>query len=232
MRTAIARLALGSGAFSVNAYLIETDRGFVLVDTGMRSHRATLEKRLAEAGCTPGALSLILITHGDADHIGNAAYLRSTFAAPIAMNHGDVGMTSKGDIFAGRQRPGWFARTILPIFARVREEDRFEPDVLVDEDSNLADYGLPEARVLLLRGHSSGSIALLLADGSLVCGDVLENRSKPRLGSIMDDVSQAQASVDRLRTMSVTTVYPGHGTPFEMDDVTQAAPDSSEATRG
>ena len=223
MSASITRLALGSGAFGVNAYLLETDLGFVLVDTGMRSHRTTLEERLAEAGCTADSLKLILITHGDADHIGNAAYLRRTFGAPIAMHEGDVRMSSKGDIFAGRNRPGWLVRTVLPLIARVRAEDRFEPDVLLDEDSDLAEFGLAGARVLLLRGHSSGSIALLLADGNLLCGDVLENRSVPRLGSIMDDIPTAQASVERLKAMPVIAIYPGHGTPFDMSDLTKIA---------
>lgn len=220
MATTITRLHLGSGAFSVNAYLLETELGFVLVDTGMRSHRAALAERLASAGCGRDTLRLILITHGDADHIGSAAYLRNRFGAPIAMHEGDIGMTANGDIFAGRARPGWLVRTLLPLVARVRPEDRFEPDVRVDEASDLAEYGLAGAYVLLLRGHSSGSIALLLDDGSLFCGDLLENRSTPKLGSIMDDVPTAELALQRLRSLPVGTVYPGHGAPFSMSDLT------------
>lgn len=216
MPTTVTRIMLGSGLFSVNAYLIETDRGFVLVDTGMRSQQATLEKRLAEERCAPESLKLILITHGDVDHIGNAAYLRRAFQAPIAMHERDARMASDGDMFAGRKSPGWVARILLPLIARLPEKNRFEPDVLVDEASALSEYGLPGAQILSLGGHSAGSIALLLEDGSLFCGDVLENRKAPKLGSIMDDVPTAQASVDRLKTLNVGMVYPGHGTPFEM----------------
>ena len=219
MPTKITRVMLGSGVFTVNAYLIETVLGFVLVDTGMRNQQATLERLLAEEGCTRESLRLILITHGDVDHIGNAAYLRQALGAPIAMHRGDVRMASDGDMFAGRQSPGWIARILLPVIARLPEKNRFEPDVLLDETSDLAEYGLPGAKVLLLGGHSAGSIALLLEDGSLLCGDVLENRKVPKLGSIMDDAPTARASVDRLRTMHVGTIYPGHGTPFEMADL-------------
>lgn len=219
MPTTITRLTLGSGMFSVNAYLIKTDLGFVLVDTGMRNQQAKLEKRLAEERCTPESLRLILITHGDFDHIGNAAFLQRVFKAPIAMHKGDGRMASDGDMFAGRKTPGWVARILLPLIARLPEKNRFEPDVLVDEESDLAEYGLPGARILSLGGHSAGSIALLLDDGSLLCGDVLENRKAPKLGSIMDDVPTAQAGVDRLKTLNVGTVYPGHGTPFPIADL-------------
>jgi len=49
----------------VNAYLAKSDAGFVLIDTGMAGNRAALERELRDAGCAPGDLRLILITHGD-----------------------------------------------------------------------------------------------------------------------------------------------------------------------
>lgn len=33
----------------------------------------------------PGTLKLVLLTHGDFDHIGNAAYFRFAFGARIAI---------------------------------------------------------------------------------------------------------------------------------------------------
>ncbi len=83
-------LTLGSGMLSVNCYRITTERGFVLVDTGTRKQRAKLEERLWADDCDRASLKLILITHGDFDHIGSAAYLRRKFGAPIAMHEGDV----------------------------------------------------------------------------------------------------------------------------------------------
>ncbi len=58
---------------SVNCYLVTTDDGYILIDTGGSNNRADLEKALFSAGCEPGHLTLIIITHGDFDHIGNAA---------------------------------------------------------------------------------------------------------------------------------------------------------------
>ncbi|MCL4368517.1 MAG: MBL fold metallo-hydrolase [Actinobacteria bacterium] len=223
MSQTITRLALGRGVFSVNCYLIKTDLGFVLVDTGTRRQRAKLAGGLRAQGCEPGSLKLILITHGDFDHIGNAAHVRRTFSAPIAMHEGDAPMSASGDMFLGRKRPNRLVRALLSLVARLPEEDRFAPDVLIDEGSDLTGFGLPGAEVLLLRGHSAGSIALLLVGGSVLCGDVLENRKAPRLASIMDDLPAAEASVGRLKTRKVTTVFPGHGKPFELADL--GAPD-------
>jgi len=54
---------------------VKTDAGFVLIDSGMSSNRASLERELRDAGCSPDDLKLIVITHGDPDHSGNASYL-------------------------------------------------------------------------------------------------------------------------------------------------------------
>ena len=65
----------------VNCYLVSAGDGFILVDTGVASLRAKLEQSLLAAGCKPGNLKRILITHGDLDHAENAAYLRDKYGA-------------------------------------------------------------------------------------------------------------------------------------------------------
>jgi hypothetical protein len=72
-----------------NSYLVKTNNSYVLIDTGYSTNRKELEKQLAESGCTPGNLKLILITHGHFDHTGNCAFLREKYGAPIAMHKGD-----------------------------------------------------------------------------------------------------------------------------------------------
>ena len=86
----------------VNCYLIETDAGFVLIDTGASNKRVELENELANAGCQPGRLDLIVLTHGDFDHTGNAAYLGKKYGARIAMHRADSGMVERGDMFCNR----------------------------------------------------------------------------------------------------------------------------------
>ncbi|AQX15619.1 hypothetical protein BKM78_06620 [Tessaracoccus sp. T2.5-30] len=56
----------------------------------------------AAAGCGPDDLRLIVLTHGDVDHAGNCAHLRSTHHAPIAIHRHDAEMVRSGDMTAGR----------------------------------------------------------------------------------------------------------------------------------
>ena len=212
-------LPLPYGLGSVNCYLIETEAGFILIDTGCSNKRAELEKRLESAGCRPGDLKLIVLTHGDFDHAGNAAYLRKKFGARIAMHHGDSGMVERGDMFWNRRRGNILLGTIARILFRFGRKERFSPDLYVDEGYDLSEYGL-DAKVLHLPGHSKGSIGILTADGDLFCGDLFENRDKPVLSSIMDDLTAAKASVEKLKALKIRTVYPGHGKPFLMEELT------------
>ena len=66
---------------SVNSYLVAANTGFALIDTGKPEKRSDLDARLSSAGCKPGDLRLIVLTHGDYDHAGNAAFLREKHGA-------------------------------------------------------------------------------------------------------------------------------------------------------
>jgi hydroxyacylglutathione hydrolase len=209
------RLLLPFKMGAVNCYLIETSSGYILIDTGSSNARADLEKELESAGCQPGNIELIVITHGDFDHTGNAAYLGKKFGSKIAMHLDDSGMVERGDMFWNRSKGNVLLRMMSPILFGFGKSQRFKPDLYVDEGFDLSEYRF-DARVLHLPGHSQGSIGILTAGGDLICGDLLENVEKPALGSIMDDLAAANASVEKLQGMEIDTVYPGHGQPFPM----------------
>jgi hydroxyacylglutathione hydrolase len=198
---------------SVNCYIVETDSGFVLIDTGASNRRRQLDKELESAGCRPGNLKLIILTHGDFDHTGNAAYLRRKFGARIAMHRDDAGMLERGDIFWNRKSGNLLIRAVASFLFRFGRSERCSPDLYLEDGENLSRYGF-DATVLHIPGHSKGSIAILTADGALFCGDLLLYKNGPVLNSIIDDRAAAQASFDRLKGLKANTVYTGHGESF------------------
>lgn len=206
---------------SVNVYLVRAEDGFVLVDTGGTAQRAELERALIDASCEPGNLKLIIITHGDFDHTGNAAHLRKKFGGLIAMHADDAGMAERGDMFWNRKSGSAFMRFAARQLIKLGEVNHFKPDMLLEDGQDLFDYGW-DARVISLPGHSKGSIGVLTSRGELLCGDLFENTKIPGLNSIMDDPIAAQASLDKLRVMNVVTVYPGHGQPFPLEQLIRA----------
>jgi glyoxylase-like metal-dependent hydrolase (beta-lactamase superfamily II) len=209
-------LSLPINLGSVNCYLVTTGSGYILIDTGGTNKRRDLENGLEIAGCLPGNLTLIVLTHGDFDHTGNAAYLRKKFATKIAMHPADSGMAEQGDMFWNRKKPNFLIKMITPILFRFSESERFIPNIVLEDGTDLSEYGF-DAQVLYIPGHSKGSIGILTAGGDFFCGDLLENTNGPGLNSIMDDVETANASVEKLKGFDINTIYPGHGKPFPMD---------------
>ena len=203
-----------------NAYLIEGERGFVLTDTGFRLDRAQLDEELRAAGCRPGSLKLILITHADPDHSANAAYLRDKYGAKIAMHRAEAAAVEQGNMFLSRGRLSLGKRLVKPLaeLFRLRRRDRFTPDLYLEDGDRLDEYGL-DATVLHVPGHSKGSIAVLTADGVLFSGDFLENRTRPSIATLIDDAEALKTSFERVTRLDIRIVYPGHGKPFALDEI-------------
>ncbi len=205
--------------FSVNSYLIKTDKGSYLIDTGIKKKRHQLENELEKAGCEPGDLKLIIITHGHLDHVGNAAYLRDRHGARIAMHQEDARMTESGDMFIDTKGGILIGliRILMKLFG-LSEYERFTPDIYLEDNQDLTEYGIP-ATIIHTPGHSKGSISIITEEGDLFCGDVFSNAKKPDKNSIVDDRVVFEASVDILRGLNPVRIYPGHGNPFNVEEL-------------
>ena len=55
---------------SVSAFLVKTDEGTILFDTGLGTKESLLEEGLAEAGVKPEDIDFLYLTHFHGDHIG------------------------------------------------------------------------------------------------------------------------------------------------------------------
>jgi hydroxyacylglutathione hydrolase len=202
---------LGYGA---NCYLVRTDTGYILIDTAFSPKRADLDRKLESAGCKPGNLQLIVLTHGHGDHTGNCAHLRRKYATQVAIHRGDSEKVERGDVdIHGLDR---IILKLISFAAGLGGIETFKPDRYLEEGDGLSAYGW-DAQVLHLPGHSNGSIGILTAGGDLFCGDVFVNVTKPVRHSIVTDPAAFHTSVERLKSLNIKKVYPGHGKPFLME---------------
>jgi hydroxyacylglutathione hydrolase len=205
-----------------NCYLIGGQTGYVLIDSGYSTTRAALMENLARAGCTAGLLKLVILTHGDIDHAGNAAYLQRAYGVPIAMHPADVRLVEDG-LEPNKTCRSIVLKVMLALAALSHRDvsmatfERFTPDILLGEDADLTPFGL-DAQVLYLPGHTAGSIGILTAAGDLFAGDTLMNAPRRLiLSGWAEDHGQLERSVERLMETHMRTVYPGHLKPFSMD---------------
>jgi glyoxylase-like metal-dependent hydrolase (beta-lactamase superfamily II) len=204
----------------VNAFLVKVKEGFVLIDTGLGMHWERLETELISSGCLPDKLKLVIITHGDFDHTGNCAKLQRKYKCRIAMHNNDSPMVENG-LFVKRKVRTLKAKIFILIrmlFRRKFVFDKFKPDIYLIEGQNLNEYGF-NATVVHIPGHTKGSIGIITDDGNLFAGDIFINIRKPDIATYIENPGELKNSIDRLKKMNIKTVYPGHGKPFEMEQI-------------
>jgi hydroxyacylglutathione hydrolase len=212
------KLALPFRLGPVNCYLVKQEAGCFLIDTGSPNIRRKLERQLEHLDCKPGQLKLIVLTHGDFDHTGNAAQLKEKFGARVCMHADDCGMVETGNMFWNRKNVNPIVKMVSPLLFGFGKSRRFTPDFCIEDGDSLKEYGL-DAYVISLPGHSKGSVGILTANGDLFCGDLLDNIKQPGVNQIMDDQDAARQSIEKLGTLEINRVYPGHGEPFLMSNL-------------
>jgi hydroxyacylglutathione hydrolase len=204
----------------VNTFLVKVNEGFILIDTGLSMHWDKLDRELVSAGCFPDKLKLIILTHGDFDHTGNCVKLREKYKCRIAMHKDDLFMVEKG-LTLKRNTRSLKAKVFLVIRRLFRKKftfDKFIPDIYLTDGQSLIEYGF-DAKVLHIPGHTKGSIGILTADGNLFAGDTFTNRKKPEVANYIENSLDLKNSIDRLKKMNIKMIYPGHGNPFEFDQI-------------
>lgn len=197
-------------AFS-NSYTLITNNKIVLIDTGMEQDLPLIDANLQKNGYELADIDYVLLTHGHADHAGCVKVLREQYGVKVGMHQGD-------------------SKTIEPVeglvdFTKQLLEGRpravskgVDVDFFIDEDSDLSQFGIA-GRVIHLPGHTKGSIAILLDDGSIFSGDNLVNYQVPTGPVIAQVKADAYASFEQLKQLEIKQVYPGHGDDFKFIDI-------------
>jgi hydroxyacylglutathione hydrolase len=192
------------------AYLIESDIGLVLVDTGSRRNERKVLQKIYSLGRND--LRLIFITHAHLDHYGSAAALRRLTGAPVAIHHADAAAMGRGETLLGSVRGrGKLALVTLQFGGVILAPEPTPADILFEEGEDLASFGL-DAVVVHTPGHTPGSSSLLVEKRLALVGDLLSTRGQPHVQRFYaNDWSLIQASLTRIQALKPEWVYPGHG---------------------
>jgi hydroxyacylglutathione hydrolase len=206
----------------VNAFVLRGSRP-ILVDTGLPGSETTIVKKLSQNGISPQEISLILITHGHADHFGSAAALKKLTGAPVAIHKLDAEFARKG-IDPPVLPANTLGRLLMPLLARrgPAKAPPVEPDILIEGETSLGKYGV-DGKVIPTPGHTPGSVSVLLPGGDVIIGDlvmrgILGGRS-PDYPMVANDVGQLKESLRLIMRGSPTRIFSGHGGPFNPEAV-------------
>ena len=204
----IFRIPLGM----VNVFVIKGE-SIILVDTGHAKHGEKIITELEKLGIQPEDLDLIILTHGHDDHIGSLPFLKERTRAKVLIHKNDM-----YSIVEGRNVPlhgrNWFVRSILGLLSKdhIPDYKSVQPDIVVDDEYSLSDYGIP-ATVMSTPGHTSGSISIRF-EHEAITGDLIA----PGVGFILikmlmpkSDVPMLYKSINRVLAYHPEKIYVGHG---------------------
>jgi glyoxylase-like metal-dependent hydrolase (beta-lactamase superfamily II) len=212
-RLPLARVNYLNDRISVHGYLIETDRGAILVDTGVGEGNRFIEERfepvrwrildlLAACGLTPSDVRTVVNSHLHFDHCGN----NRTFA------HAEI-VVQRAELEAARQ-PRYTVREWFDHErARIRE---------VEGDLEI----VPGVTVLASPGHTPGHQSVLVETArgpTLIAAQAAWTAREYTLGGDPDNQAHEgleaayRRSIERLKTFGAARVLFSHDV-AEADD--------------
>ena len=217
-----------SHAHWVNAFLIERDDGWCLVDCGspLENGWEVLEHALGLAGVRPDMVSLLVCTHAHTDHYGLATEVMAAAGCPLAMA---AGHTAGVDVMREPTVP-FAARRAMALEAGIPEEDvqqstrapgddgfyaRPEPDLVLAED-DLVEARHGAWRVVPAPGHAATQVVLLHARSRrLISADLVFAGRIPYVEHdyTPDPWLEHVESLERARALAPSLLLPGHGEP-------------------
>lgn len=202
--------AVGPIRFPVALWLIQSDLGWTLIDSGPPDFSDIVVAAIARATRGQGP-SRVLLTHAHVDHSGglNAVYVQ--WQPQIFCHAAEaVYVTGERDYrdLSTRNPFFWILREFIPA-----------PNIGLSVTQELQRGESVAGMVVIhLPGHTPGHIGFLHStDQAMICGDTVMNRGgriTPPMRMMTADIKLAQASIQRLGELDFKHLLPSHGQPI------------------
>lgn len=139
----------------VFVYVIETDEGCYLIDSGVAASEQLIEKAIIESGHHPSEIKAVFLTHAHPDHIGTAYYFREKYGASIYASEGERAWIEDIDLqFKERPIPNFYvlAGKSVPVDYVVKDGD----EIVFSDNISVHVIGTP--------GHSADEVSYRIND--------------------------------------------------------------------
>jgi len=217
----------------VNAYLVQGDNGYVLIDSGWNADKVfvSLEKQLAEIGANIKDIYQIIITHIHPDHYGLVGKLKQLTHAEVLMHYIEKDLIETRyinmDILLQQMEQLLHSNGVPPkelselkaaSLGMVKFVSPTLPDVILHGGETIS-TGHFTFQVLWTPGHSPGHICFYEpVKKILFSGDHVLHKISPNISfhpqSSEDPLGDYIKSLNTIKQLEVNLILPGHGKPF------------------
>ncbi|MCA0755312.1 MBL fold metallo-hydrolase [Paenibacillus sp. N4] len=217
----------------VNSYLIPEEKGYTVIDPGLRTDEAvrTWEAVLEREGIAWKDISRIILTHQHPDHYGLSGYLQKLSGAPVYMTRESHAYTQRlwkdGDAFArelmslysSHGMPGYLIEAVGEHLGSFVAKVSPQPEVSYIAPGDTMAIGGVLWQLIDAPGHASGQLCFYSRERRwMLCGDQVLPRITPNVsivpGEEEDPLASFLASLEHLRGYDVHLALPGHRDPF------------------
>lgn len=203
---------------SVNSYLVGTEKGFVLIDTGTAGSFSDFQRVFGDHKITFTDLIAIILTHTHYDHTGNAKAIRERSSAPIIVHAMAEEYVKQGYTPLPKgTKP--FGKLMIKLAGAAKSHrgsyPPFTPDITVTDRYDLTQLGV-NGEVISTPGHTKASMTIILEDDACFVGDSIFNFGFSSFYPPFADDKQALLTTwDFFKNLPCSVFYPGHGKPIK-----------------
>jgi glyoxylase-like metal-dependent hydrolase (beta-lactamase superfamily II) len=200
----------------INMFLLESDDGYALIDTGLPGSADAITRAVAGLGKAPNAIRHILLTHAHPDHIGSLAAVKRATGASTYIHPADAPITSSGKGFRPmKAAPGMLNGVLVRLFVRL---DRVVEPAAIDHQIEDGQQ-LPIAggiTAVHVPGHCAGQLVFLWGHrgGVLFAADACSNMMGLGWSLGYEDFEQGRKDLSKLSNLDFQVACFGHGKPI------------------
>ena len=211
--------------FGINRCYIIKSKQAIMVDGAPPGKLPSFLNQLTRFNINPEEIKLIVLTHGDFDHIGSAKEIKEATGAKLAIHKNDRKYLEEGlfNWSPGVTVWGKISRFMLMPYAVRFNFQPVKPDIeLTDNEFSLSKFGI-DGKIIYTPGHTWGSVSVVLNSGEAFVGCMGHNGFPftifPNLPIYAADPDRLKESWYMLQEHGAKMIYPAHGKPFSSDKI-------------
>ncbi|MBR6449085.1 MAG: MBL fold metallo-hydrolase [Fibrobacter sp.] len=220
------------GSRIVNNYLISTEIGYILIDTGYEGGFKHFTNKLNYIHISPQEIRYVVLTHAHDDHAGFLNEVLAATDAKVILHSKAIERLKIGQNSFEGGCSNRFANLFCQILALCGKgkhkfpaiRDEFLPRLITTDSEEFRALQLP-FKILETPGHTADHISLLIGD-KLFCGDAAMNNfpSIKRTTIWIENLQQFKQSWKTILAAAPKTIHPAHGKPFPTSDLQKYLP--------